>query len=186
MSTLPVCHSPSRVSFCWPNRIRNFGISHFFTRWKCALNSWIRGRESFYANKSHPPESLSKLGIKFSWICMFKYSASARGEELPMVRGSGLRDDLQKAAAYAPHTGQQLPNSSGLCDGIVHLGDTALHWENYISISFQIEQDMNMLIVFLSILNQMEFHSVQNRMENCHHDHISFKLKGNGNIVLSA
>ena len=34
-------------------------------------------------------------------------------------------------------------------------------------------------------LNQMEFHLVQNRMENCHHDHIPFNLKGNGNIVFS-
>ena len=38
---------------------------------------------------------------------------------------------------------------------------------------------------FLSISNQMEFHLVQNRMENCHHDHIPFNLKGNGNIVFS-
>ena len=39
--------------------------------------------------------------------------------------------------------------------------------------------------VFLSILNQMEFHWIQNRMENCHHDHIPLNLKGNGNIVFS-
>ena len=60
-----------------------------------------------------------------------------------------------------------------------------VHWENYISISFQIEWDMIMVTVFLSILNQMNFHLVQNRKENCHHDHISFNLKGNGNIVFS-
>ena len=35
------------------------------------------------------------------------------------------------------------------------------------------------------ILNQMEFHLVQNRKENCHHDHIPFNLKGNGNIYIS-
>ena len=39
--------------------------------------------------------------------------------------------------------------------------------------------------VFLSILNQMEFHLVQNRKENCPHDHIPFNVKGNGNIVFS-
>ena len=31
----------------------------------------------------------------------------------------------------------------------------------------------------------MEFHLVQNRKEKCHHDHIPFNLKGNGNIVFS-
>ena len=31
----------------------------------------------------------------------------------------------------------------------------------------------------------MEFHLVQNRKENCHHDHIPFDLKENGNIVFS-
>ena len=34
-------------------------------------------------------------------------------------------------------------------------------------------------------LNQMEIHLVQNRKENCHHDHILFNLKGNGNIIFS-
>ena len=37
------------------------------------------------------------------------------------------------------------------------------------------------MTAFLLILNQMEFHLVQNR--NCHHDHIPFNLKRNGNIV---
>ena len=37
--------------------------------------------------------------------------------------------------------------------------------------------------VFLSILNQMEFHLVENRKENCHRDHIPFNVKGIGNIV---
>ena len=32
-------------------------------------------------------------------------------------------------------------------------------------------------------LNQMEFYLVQNRKENCLHDHIPLHLKGNGNIV---
>ena len=44
-------------------------------------------------------------------------------------------------------------------------------------------------------LNQMQFHLIQitvvipfgseNRRENCHHDHISFNVKGNRNIVFS-
>ena len=53
------------------------------------------------------------------------------------------------------------------------------------SISFQIEWDMIVVLVFLSILNQMEFHLVQNRKENCHHDHIPVNVKGVGNIVFS-
>ena len=39
---------------------------------------------------------------------------------------------------------------------------TAIHWENYISISFKIEWDMIMATVFLSILNWTEFHLIQN------------------------
>ena len=42
-----------------------------------------------------------------------------------------------------------------------------------------------LVTVFLSILNQMEFQLVQNRTEKCHHDHIPFNMKGNGNIVFS-
>ena len=40
--------------------------------------------------------------------------------------------------------------------------------------------------VFLSILNQMEIHLVQNRKEDCHHDHILFNVKGNGNKIFAA
>ena len=40
--------------------------------------------------------------------------------------------------------------------------------------------------VFLSISNQMEFHLVQNRKKNCHHDHIPLNLKGNGIRVFQA
>ena len=38
---------------------------------------------------------------------------------------------------------------------------------------------------FLSILNHMDFHLVQNRKENCHHDHIPFNMEGNGIRVFS-
>ena len=34
-------------------------------------------------------------------------------------------------------------------------------------------------------MNRMEFHLIQNQKQNCHHDHIPFNLKGNGNIVFS-
>ena len=44
---------------------------------------------------------------------------------------------------------------------------------------------MIVVTVFLPIMNQMEFHLVQNRKENCHHNHIPFNVKGNRNIVLS-
>ena len=40
---------------------------------------------------------------------------------------------------------------------------------------------MIVVTVFLSILNKKQFHLVQNRKENCHHDHIPFNYKGNGN-----
>ena len=62
----------------------------------------------------------------------------------------------------------------------------SVHWENYISISFHIERDMIVVTVFLSILNTnwIPFGS-ENRKENCHHDHIPFNVKGNGNIVFS-
>ena len=45
---------------------------------------------------------------------------------------------------------------------------------------------MIVVTVFLSILNTngTPFGS-ENRMENCHHDHIPFNMKGNGNIVFS-
>ena len=35
------------------------------------------------------------------------------------------------------------------------------------------------------LLNQMEFHLVQNQKENCHHDHIPFNLTGKGMLVFS-
>ena len=60
-----------------------------------------------------------------------------------------------------------------------------IHWENYISNSFQIEWNMIVVTDFLSTLNQMEFHLAQNRKENCHHNHIPFNVKENGNIVFS-
>ena len=66
-----------------------------------------------------------------------------------------------------------------------HSLDIHLLWENYIFFSFQIEWDMIVVTVFLSILSQMEFHLVQKRKENCHHDHIPFNMKGIGSIVLS-
>ena len=38
---------------------------------------------------------------------------------------------------------------------------------------------------FESKFNELEYHLVQNRTENCHHDHIiPFNLKGNGNLFL--
>ena len=60
-----------------------------------------------------------------------------------------------------------------------------LHWENSYFISFQIEWDMILVTVLLSILNQMEFHLLQNRKENCHQDYNPFNLKGNGIRIFS-
>ena len=44
---------------------------------------------------------------------------------------------------------------------------------------------MILVTVFLSILNQLEIHLVQNWKKNCHHDHIRFNLKGNRILVFS-
>ena len=44
---------------------------------------------------------------------------------------------------------------------------------------------MIVVTFFLSIFNQIELRLVQNRKENCHHDHISFNVEGIGNIVFS-
>ena len=57
--------------------------------------------------------------------------------------------------------------------------------EKTVSISCHIEWDMIVVTVFHSILNQIEFHLVQNRKENCHNDHIPFNVKGNPSIVFS-
>ena len=46
----------------------------------------------------------------------------------------------------------------------------SVHLDNYISISFQVEWCMIVVTDFLSILNQMDFHLVQNRGEDCHHN----------------
>ena len=46
-------------------------------------------------------------------------------------------------------------------------------------------KNMIVVTVFLSNLNQMDFHLVQNRKENYHHDHIPFNLKGNRILVFS-
>ena len=54
--------------------------------------------------------------------------------------------------------------SAGIIPQLPHYTNTCaetVRWENYISISFQIEWYMIVVIVFLTILNQMEFHLVQ-------------------------
>ena len=50
-------------------------------------------------------------------------------------------------------------------------------FHDVIFLSVGIEWDMIVERVFLSILNQMETHLVQNRKVNCHHDHIPFNVK---------
>ena len=44
---------------------------------------------------------------------------------------------------------------------------------------------MIVVTVFLLTMNQMEVHLVQNRKENCHHNHIPFNIKRNGKLVFS-
>ena len=50
---------------------------------------------------------------------------------------------------------------------------------------FLMEWDVTVVTVFLSILNQMEFHLVQNRKENSYHDHLPFNVIGSGILVFS-
>ena len=56
------------------------------------------------------------------------------------------------------------------------------HGDSFLLILDQMEI---VVTVFHSTLNQMEIHLVQNRKENCHHDHIRFNLKGNGMLLFS-
>ena len=44
---------------------------------------------------------------------------------------------------------------------------------------------MIVVTVFLFNFERTEFYLVQNRKENCHHDHIPFNVKGNENLVFS-
>ena len=61
----------------------------------------------------------------------------------------------------------------------------SVHWENCTSNFLHFEWNMIVVTVFFSILNQMEFNLVQNRKENCHHDHTPFNVKGIGSTVFS-
>ena len=54
----------------------------------------------------------------------------------------------------------------------------AMHWEKYISISFHSEWDMIVATAF-------EPNGISIWFKNCHHDHIPFTVKGNGNIFFS-
>ena len=60
--------------------------------------------------------------------------------------------------------------------------------EARVSIPFPFKLNLHMIVVtvFLSI-SWTKWNSIcaQNRNENCHHDHIPFNVKGNGNIVFS-
>ena len=47
----------------------------------------------------------------------------------------------------------------------------------------RVEKQSAAIQMNLRILNQMDFHLVQNRKVNCHLDHIPFNVKGNGNRV---
>ena len=49
----------------------------------------------------------------------------------------------------------------------------------------RVEKQSAAIQMNLRILNQMDFHLVQNRKENYHHDHIPFNVKGIGSIVFS-
>ena len=54
------------------------------------------------------------------------------------------------------------------------------------TVFFRFRTKWNYIWFKICVLNKMEFHLVLNRKENCHHDHIPFNFKGNGNKVFSA
>ena len=55
---------------------------------------------------------------------------------------------------------------------------------NYEKNSFQIEWNMIVVRVFLSIKNQTEFYLAHNPKENCHYNYFIFNLKGIFNLFL--
>ena len=94
----------------------------------------------------------------------------------------------QSTEALSMRKERQIPHQTPLQMNWRTLATTGVkpvHWENYTFISFHIEWDVIVVTVLLLILNQMEFHLVQNRKENCHHDHIPFNVRGNGILVFS-
>ena len=73
----------------------------------------------------------------------------------------------------------EAPNSNQIIFSCTLQPFHALSFQSMFSInSFHIEWDMIIVTVFLSMMNQMEFHLVQNWKENCHHDHIPFNVEG--------
>ena len=66
-----------------------------------------------------------------------------------------------------------------------NLTHACVHSEDQLFVCFRTEWIRIVVTVCLSILVQMEFHSVQNRKGNCHHDHIPFNMKGNGILAFS-
>ena len=103
---------------------------------------------------------------------------------------TSCNEDVKWAARHLPRCAteylQRTSNTpSNWVAHRIHPNAESLHWEDYTSNSFHIEWDMIMVTVFLSILNQMEFHLVQNWKENCHHNHIPFNVKGNEIIGFS-
>ena len=79
-------------------------------------------------------------------------------------------------------------NTPSLIYQTVKLGLVSYHWVNYISISFHIERDMidwSWWQFFFGFRTKWISIWFQNRKENCHHDHIPFNVKENGNIVFS-
>ena len=56
---------------------------------------------------------------------------------------------------------------------------------NHISNYFQIEWNMTVETIFLSILTQVEFHLVQNKNKNSHNNHVPFNLKKKQEIYFS-
>jgi len=106
-----------------------------------------------------PINSLNILQEKFYDVCHF-----------PQIFTGLFQDEV-------------FPNAGKLYLGIMPV--LYPHTEKSIfPIPFKLNGIYIMATVFHSIY-WMEFHLVQNRTENCHHDHIPFKVKGIGNIVFS-
>ena len=122
-----------------------------------------------------------RVGVEINWTSVFTtperlvhhtgaYSNSAL-KPLPRALREPSNPSNITGFRRGPKMGSMIPR-----DTIVSL--TAVHWENYVSISFHSEWDMIAVTVCEPKGNSIWF-------KNRHRDHIPFTVEGNGNIVFS-
>ena len=158
---------------CWLFlRVRHEKMKNIFMR-KCSyalvgifIIDCPRGSHVLEYRKTLPPFFSSPVRSRKlpSWNPLHYFSMAPRG----------LRGTLNEAAVMA----------------VANIPNLVPAWKSYtektsIPFPFIFNGELIVVTVFLSILNQMELHLVQNRKENCHHDHFRLNMKGNGILVFS-